>query len=91
MPGDDEKLKSLDDRIRDAQHKDDPRPSPGSETIQNPGMRAGSEFVAHVIAGALLGWTIDHFAGTTPVFIASMILLGFGLGIYRANKALTGK
>ena len=92
---DDEKLKSLDARIEQAQKDSHAAPSPATDSVKsmhdNPGMRAGSQFVAHVIAGAILGWTIDHFAGTAPIFIASMILLGFGLGIYRANKALTGQ
>lgn len=88
----DDKLKSLDDRIEHAQKTSTIAPPPAAPAEHdNPGMRAGSEFLAHVVAGAVFGWVIDHFAGTMPWGIVVMVLLGFGLGIYRANNTLTGK
>lgn len=88
----DDKIKSLDERIDQAQ-KDStilPPAAPAESIHNNPGMRAGSEFLAYVIAGGLFGWAIDHFAGTMPWGIVAMVLAGFCLGIYRANKTITG-
>jgi ATP synthase protein I len=87
----DDKLQSLDDRIDQAKRDSTIAPPPQETVHDNPGMRAGSEFLAYVIAGGLLGWAIDHFVGTMPWGMVVMILLGFGMGIYRANKRLTGK
>ena len=92
MTDDDQKLQSLDDRIDQAKRDSTIAPPPSKEPAgENPGMRAGSEFLAYTIAGGLLGWAIDHFAGTMPWGMVVLILFGFGMGIYNANKTLTGK
>ena len=92
MTDNDEKLQSLDDRIDQAKRDSTIAPPPSNEPVgENPGMRAGSEFLAHVIAGGLLGWAADHFLHTTPWGIVVMVLFGFGTGIYRANSVINGK
>ena len=90
----DEKLESLDDRIEQAQKSSTIAPPP-ADTLDsvhnNPGMRAGSEFLAHVIAGGFLGWACDHFLPTSPWGLVVFILTGFCTGIWRANVAINRK
>ena len=69
-------------------------PPPGEDELtenMNIGMRAGSEFMAHLIAGGLLGWTADHFLKTTPLFMILLVLAGFGTGLYRTYHIMNKK
>ena len=50
-------------------------------------MKLSSEFVAAVIVGALLGYLVDHFAGTGPWGMIIFLLLGFGAGVLNVMRA----
>ena len=50
-------------------------------------MKLSSEFVAAVIVGALLGYLLDHFAGTGPWGMIVFLLLGFGAGVLNVLRA----
>jgi len=50
-------------------------------------MKLSSEFVAAVIVGALLGYLLDHFAGTGPWGMITLLLLGFGAGVLNVMRA----
>jgi ATP synthase protein I len=50
-------------------------------------MKLSSEFVAAVIVGALLGYLLDHFAGTGPWGMIIFLLLGFGAGVLNVMRA----
>ena len=52
------------------------------------GMRAGSEFMAYVIAGGLVGYTAGHFFGHMALWLMIMLFAGFGYGMFRAAKAM---
>lgn len=44
-------------------------------------MKLSSEFLSAIIAGAIIGYLIDRFAGTTPWAMIAMVLLGFVAGV----------
>jgi ATP synthase protein I len=90
MSNDNNQLESLEKRIQQAQEKP-PGPPPQTTAADQAGARAAGEFVAHVIAGAVLGWGFDKLVGTMPVGIVVMTLAGFGSGLYRCNKILSQK
>lgn len=94
MSNDNKQLESLEQRIQAAQDKPSvttPKdPTPAKEADQT-GARAVGEFVAHVIAGALVGWGFDKLCGTMPIGIVVFVLAGFGSGLYRCNKVLSAK
>ena len=46
-----------------------------TEAIDN-GWVAGGSFFGSIMAGTLIGWIIDHFAGTDPAFIVVGIIVG---------------
>ena len=54
-------------------------------------MQAGYEFVASAVLAALLGYVIDQWLDTAPIFLISLFLLGTGAGfmaIFRMNNKL---
>ena len=53
--------------------------------------RVGTELLAGLIIGAGIGWTIDQWLNTTPLFLIIMFILGGVAGIYNLWRVLTGK
>jgi ATP synthase protein I len=88
------KLDNLDDRIKNArstsqEHGNIETPK---KTIENPEAmksgRAGSELLASIIAGWVLGFGIDWFFHTKPWGIIGGMILGFVSGVYRADQTM---
>lgn len=52
------------------------------------GARAGSEFLASVLAGAIIGYGIDWYFNLQPWGMIIFIILGFVSGTYRANTTM---
>lgn len=44
-------------------------------------VKMSSEFIAGIIVGAVIGWLIDKFAGTSPWGLIIFLLLGFCAGV----------
>ena len=86
------RLKRLDDQLL----KHEPKTKPGSGPRGDvPGtgvsplgqaMRLSSEFMAGIIVGGGIGWTIDYFAGTKPWGLMVFLVLGFASGIYNVMR-----
>jgi ATP synthase protein I len=45
------------------------------------GLRLSSELIAGVVAGAAIGWGIDHWLSTSPFGLIVFFLLGFVAGM----------
>ncbi|WP_247750890.1 MULTISPECIES: AtpZ/AtpI family protein [Brucella] len=43
-------------------------------------IKLSSEFIAGILVGALIGWFLDRYAGTSPWGLIVLLLLGFGAG-----------
>lgn len=50
-------------------------------------LKLSSEFIAGVAVGALLGWMVDHWAGTSPWGLIIFLLLGFGAGVLNVMRS----
>ena len=50
------------------------------------GMRAGAELVSCLIAGAFLGWVVDHSFHTSPIGLIFFILSGITVGFYEVYR-----
>ncbi len=50
------------------------------------GFRVLSEFVAAVVVGALIGWQIDKWAGTAPLFLLVFLLMGTAAGFWNVYR-----
>lgn len=88
-------LKDLEKKIHEARHGKEPSEKEAARIRQaqnsKMAMQAGYEFVASVMLSAVLGYFIDKWLGTAPLFLISLFFLGTGAGfmsIYRVSKNL---
>jgi len=50
-------------------------------------MKLSSEFIAAIIAGAVLGYLLDRFVGTSPWGMIILLLLGFCAGVLNVLRS----
>lgn len=72
------RLDSLGRRLDEVTQDDATQASgpPASAKQMNAGMRVVSELIAGIGGGALFGWLFDHWLGTSPWFLLTLLLLG---------------
>lgn len=100
---DDRKLKeglaALDARLQN-QHKEAAETGlksqvfPGASGIDGQAVRAsriGTELLVAICAGLGLGWGLDEWLGTLPLFMLIFAFLGFGAGILNVWRLLNGR
>ena len=88
-------LKDLEKKIHEAKHgaelSDEEKLRIKRAHDNKAAMQAGYEFVASVLLSAALGYFLDQWLGTSPLFLILLFLLGTGAGfmsIFRMNKKL---
>lgn len=90
-PGGDVRLRELDARLKAAsagQGGQDPVPGK-PDAGYNQGSRVLTELVAGPAGGALIGWFLDRWLGTSPWALLVLLFLGFAAAmrnIYRISK-----
>ncbi len=88
-PEDDPKLQKLDAELKSAREeyeKDyNPKQSDNDENV-GIGARAGTELVGAIIGGGLLGYGLDYYFETTPIFFLICLILGVITGFYNIYK-----
>jgi ATP synthase protein I len=66
--------------------------SPGGlGSVLSLAFRVLSEFVAAVMVGTALGWGVDRFFGTSPIFLILFLLLGAAAGFWNVYRIGTEK
>ena len=85
------KEKNLSKRIDVALAKKDYKQTIKNTDSLNIYYRVGTELLAGLIIGAGIGWTIDQWLNTTPLFLIIFFILGGVAGIYNLWRVLTGK
>ena len=75
-----ERRRRLDERLSTIKAEEDAetakaRKQEGDPSAIGKAMRLSSEFVAGIVAGALLGWLVDKFAGTSPWGLIIFLML----------------
>jgi ATP synthase protein I len=78
----DARLDSLDERLRRAKQAEAvrtgaQRPDPNTRL----GQRVLGELIGAPFGGGLIGWLLDRWLGTSPLFLLSLLFLGFAVGI----------
>lgn len=88
----DPRLSTLDERLRAATEAERVRTG---TTQRKPdqgyslGNRVLTELIAGLAGGALIGWVVDRWAGTSPLFLLLLMALGIGVAfrnIIRLSK-----
>ncbi len=51
-------------------------------------MKISSEFISGIIVGAILGYLLDRFAGTSPWGMIVFLLIGFCAGVLNVLRAV---
>ena len=85
------KEKNLSKRIDVALAKKDNKYTLKNQDSLNIYYRVGTELLAGLIIGAGIGWTLDQWINTTPLFLILFFTLGGIAGIYNLWRVLTGK
>jgi ATP synthase protein I len=53
--------------------------------------RVATELVAGVIVGAFIGWMLDNWLGTSPLFLVLMFFLGAMAGMLNVWRMFSGR
>jgi ATP synthase protein I len=51
------------------------------------GLRLSAEFVAGILVGAAIGWSMDRWLGTSPWGMIVLLLFGFAAGVLNMMRA----
>ena len=88
----DARRRALESRLEAIERERSGGAAPDGRAAQAPSglvklFRFSADFVSGVLAGALIGWLLDRFAGTRPWGLIVFLLLGFATGIYNLVKS----
>ncbi|WP_157342252.1 AtpZ/AtpI family protein [Bradyrhizobium pachyrhizi] len=88
------RLRKLDDRIAQtkAEHSDRhdnerQRTSLANRSALAYGFHLSSEFIASVLGGGVVGWSLDYFLPTSPWGLIAFVLIGFAVGLVNIVKS----
>ena len=95
-PDGDKRLADIERRIsvmqvrqnQDGKRKDDRGLPVGAGAIMG---RVATELVAGVIVGAFIGWMLDNWLGTSPLFLVLMLFLGAMAGMLNVWRMFSGR
>ena len=75
-------------RLRDATglSRDAPGPRAARSWVGGAGVQVGIELVAGVIGGALIGYALDRWLETWPIFFLVLFFLGAAAGMLNAYR-----
>ena len=85
-------FKDFDARLKEVRRRGGPPVDNSGETRKSTpwgdGLQVGIELIAGIVGGALLGWGLDHWFGTKPLFLIVLLLLGGAAGMLNAVRAM---
>jgi ATP synthase protein I len=88
MPDPDE-LRALGKRLDEVRRQKEPRSPEAPPTSLGIATRFATELVVAVAFGGGLGWVLDRWLGTKPIFLLVLVLLGAAAGIRNVMRAAT--
>ncbi|HWU26739.1 MAG TPA: AtpZ/AtpI family protein [Rhizomicrobium sp.] len=86
MPDPDD-LRALRERLEEAKRQTEPRRNEAPPTSLGIAFRFATELIVAVVFGAGLGWLLDRFFHTRPIFLLVMFVLGAAAGIRNVMRA----
>ena len=93
--GDKQCLADIDRRLDKLQAQRKEKDRPGQSALPE-GMaaimgRVATELVAGVVVGALIGWALDRWLDTSPLFMLVMFFMGAIAGMLNVWRVFTGR
>jgi ATP synthase protein I len=90
MP-DHDRLKHLSGKIAEIRAEEAKEQAKAAESARetsnmSSGVRAGAELVTLIIAGTAIGWGLDWYFQTKPVFLIIFVLAGIVTGFYEVYR-----
>jgi ATP synthase protein I len=82
--GEDARITSLDERLRQAHRDEEDRTgkrSAGMRVVQTAGTKILSDLVGIPLGSAVIGYLLDRLFGTLPWILLVMLFLGFGIAV----------
>ncbi len=85
---------SFEARLRAARdrHGLDPKPveapRPMAASAMGVGMRVGVELLATLVVGLGIGWGLDRWLHTSPIFLALFVVLGGAAGVMNVYRLM---
>lgn len=74
----------------DAKDPQGPQTADGGEDNTRQGLQAGVELVVAIAVGTIIGYWLDVWLGTKPLFMIVMFFLGVGTGFYNVYRISEG-
>jgi len=78
----DARIDALETRLKAAKEREDERNRSrvqGVDANYRSGSRVLADLLGGILGGLVIGWVIDHFAGTSPWGLLVMLFLGIGV------------
>lgn len=90
MPNDNN-LEELDRKLKAVRGEEDKENTARAEKMRDGenmsnGVRAGMELVSAIAAGGLIGFLLDNWLETKPLFLIAMLVLGVATGFYNVYR-----
>lgn len=82
--GEDARITSLDERLKQAHHEEEIRTgkrAEGMRVVRSAGAKVLQDLVGIPLGSAVIGFVIDRVAHTTPWIMLAMMFIGFGIAV----------
>ncbi len=86
MPDPDD-LHAFGKRLDEVRRQNEPRPQEAPPTSAGIAFRFATELMVAIAFGGGLGWLLDRWLGTKPIFLVVLVLLGAAAGIRNVMRA----
>lgn len=84
-----ERLKNLSDKISKTREKRDPPPrEAGNAKMLGLAWRLTIEILAGIGVGGFVGWWLDKWFGTAPLFLLVLLFLGMAAGLLNSVRTV---
>lgn len=83
------KLKEFDEKLKKAQKPKEIKEKSQHNQAMSNAYGYATELLAGFIIGAIMGWSLDKWLDTKPLFMIMFIFIGAGAGIFNVIKSST--